>query len=138
MLNLRSWNSIVKKIDDKKKYIKRLDESQLVHNLYVFKISINFVTSSNNFWKDLALVGFSFLSFMYLHLTNYSSPSPQALISSENLAIQLRPFGLLVPKDIAIIWLSNILILRVPDDCYSSKESKFVPCGLHYFSTVES
>jgi hypothetical protein len=30
-----------------------------------------------------------------------------------------RHFGFLAPKDFQIIWLSNILALSVPDECYS-------------------
>ena len=32
-------------------------------------------------------------------------------------------FGFLSPKDFKIIWLSNVLALSVPDDCYSRKAS---------------
>jgi hypothetical protein len=34
------------------------------------------------------------------------------------LAILFRIFGLLVPKTFEIIWLSNLLILSVPDEGY--------------------
>ena len=35
------------------------------------------------------------------------------------MAIVFRSFGFLVPKEFYLIWLSNILVLRVPDEGYS-------------------
>ena len=32
-------------------------------------------------------------------------------------------FGLLAPKDVPIIWLSNLLIMSVPDEDYSKKRA---------------
>jgi hypothetical protein len=36
-------------------------------------------------------------------------------------------FGLLAPKDVSIIWLSNLLIMSVHDEDYS----KNAPCALN-------
>jgi hypothetical protein len=35
------------------------------------------------------------------------------------MAIVFRSFGFLVPKMFYLIWFSNILVLRVPDEGYS-------------------
>jgi hypothetical protein len=35
------------------------------------------------------------------------------------VAVLFKSFGFIVPKDILIIWLSNIMILSVPDEDYS-------------------
>jgi hypothetical protein len=43
------------------------------------------------------------------------------------MATLLMLFGLLAPKDVSIIWLSNLFIISVPDEDYS----KDAPCALY-------
>ena len=44
----------------------------------------------------------------------------QTSVTLADLAVLFRPFDLLVPKDINIIWLpSSLLIMSVTDICYS-------------------
>jgi len=46
-------------------------------------------------------------------------------------AILFRSFGFLAPKDLKIIWFSNILALSVPDEGYSRNAW----CALNLIST---
>jgi hypothetical protein len=46
------------------------------------------------------------------------------------LAILFRPFVFLAPKDLKIIWLSNILALSIPHEAYSRN----VLCALNLIS----
>jgi hypothetical protein len=45
----------------------------------------------------------------------------------------VRSFGLLAPKEYEIIWVSNLLTVRVPDVHYSRNAS----CALHYIPTCD-
>ena len=67
-------------------------------------------------WYLLWTLGFCFLRYRW--------PWPF-------LAIFIRPFSFPVAKDFQTVWLSNIVVLSVPDDGYSTDES----CVLHLIST---
>ena len=53
------------------------------------------------------------------YLSEFSSTFKKIAV----LAILIRPFDLLAPKDFSVIWLSNFLILSIPDEGYSSNMS---------------
>ena len=57
--------------------------------------------------------------------------SPRHRWSYSILAILFRSFGVLAPKNVKIIWISNILALTVPDEGYSRNAS----CALNLIST---